>query len=306
MLTDLQKKTSQAIVNIFESGGPLGDYSAVALIKGDKGGLSYGRAQATLMSGSLFILISRYCEAPGAQFADALSHYLDKMQQMDASLNNDDALKTLLGEAGRDAVMQSAQDNFFDQGYWNPALAAATRMGAESALGVTITYDSWIQSGGGGWQRLASQTNDQFDTIGNIDEERWYGHYVALRREWLAASASAPVRKSVYRMDAFIDLIGQDKWDLPLPLTVRGVTIDEKVLAGTAPARRLVKLTSPFMTGDDVRRVQQALVNAGYAANVDGIYGPGTTQMVKQFQQARGLVPDGIVGPTTLAALGLA
>jgi peptidoglycan hydrolase-like protein with peptidoglycan-binding domain len=60
------------------------------------------------------------------------------------------------------------------------------------------------------------------------------------------------------------------------------------------------------MTGDDVRRVQQALVDAGYAASVDGIYGPATTETVKQFQQARGLAPDGIVGPATRAALGLA
>lgn len=306
MLTHLQRKTGQAIVNIFESGRPLGDYSAVAVIKGDKGGLSYGRAQAALMSGSLFALISRYCEAPRAQYADALSPYLDRMQQMDASLNGDDALKTLLRQAGSDPVMQTAQDDFFDQGYWNPALAAATGMGAQSALGVSITYDSWIQSGAGGWERLARQTNDQFDTIRSIGEQRWYGHYVALRRDWLAASASAPVRNSVYRMDAFINLIGQDKWDLPLPLTVRGVTIDEGVLTGAAPAGRLLRLTSPFMTGDDVRRVQQALVNAGYAASVDGTYGPGTTEMVKQFQQARGLAPDGIVGPATRAALGLA
>lgn len=306
MLTHLQRKTGQAIVNIFESGRPIGDYSAVAVVKGDEGGLSYGRAQAALMRGGLFILIQRYCQAAGAQYADALSSYLASMRQRDASLNGDDALKALLRHAGSDPVMQKAQDDFFDQRYWNPALVAATHMGARSALGVTITYDSFIHSGVGGWERLASETSDRFGASGSIGEEPWYGRYVELRRDWLAASKSAPIRNSVYRMDAFIDLIRQDKWDLPLPLTVRGVIIDEGVLAGAAPAGRLLRLTGPFMTGDDVRQVQQALVKAGYAANVDDIYGPGTAEMVKQFQQARGLTPDGIVGPSTRAALGLA
>jgi chitosanase len=150
MLTHLQRKTGQAIVNIFESGRPIGDYSAVTVVKGDEGGLSYGRAQGALMRGGLFTLIQRYCQAAGAQYADALSSYLGSMRQRDASLNGDDALKALLREAGSDPVMQKAQDDFFDQRYWNPALAAATSMGVQSALGVTITYDSFIHSGVGG------------------------------------------------------------------------------------------------------------------------------------------------------------
>jgi chitosanase len=55
MLTELQKKTAKAIVNIFETGRPLGDYSKVTLLQGDTGHLTYGRSQTTLASDNLYL-----------------------------------------------------------------------------------------------------------------------------------------------------------------------------------------------------------------------------------------------------------
>ena len=56
--------------------------------------------------------------------------------------------------------------------------------------------------------------------------------------------------------------------------------------------------------GDDVRAVQQALSQLGYAVGeVDGIYGPRTQAAVAAFQEASGLTADGIVGAETLQAL---
>ena len=72
MLTELQKKTAKAIVNIFETGRPLGDYSKVTLLQGDTGHLTYGRSQTTLGSGNLYLLIKSYCKASGATLAAEL------------------------------------------------------------------------------------------------------------------------------------------------------------------------------------------------------------------------------------------
>ncbi len=44
MLTDLQKRTAQAIVNIFETGKVRGNHAQVTLIPGDTGHLTYGRS----------------------------------------------------------------------------------------------------------------------------------------------------------------------------------------------------------------------------------------------------------------------
>ena len=58
--------------------------------------------------------------------------------------------------------------------------------------------------------------------------------------------------------------------------------------------------------GDAVKIIQQRLQDLGYySGNVDGIYGYGTNEGVRLFQQNNGLTPDGIVGEGTLNALGI-
>lgn len=59
-------------------------------------------------------------------------------------------------------------------------------------------------------------------------------------------------------------------------------------------------------TGDEVKQLQQALVNAGYdigVAGVDGSFGPATQAAVTQYQKDRGLQVDGMAGPETQGSL---
>jgi len=57
-------------------------------------------------------------------------------------------------------------------------------------------------------------------------------------------------------------------------------------------------------SGSEVKAMQVILTGAGYHVGpVDGIFGPATQAAVKAFQAAKGLVPDGIVGPLTWEAL---
>nr|WP_237702729.1 peptidoglycan-binding protein [Candidatus Protofrankia datiscae] len=53
----------------------------------------------------------------------------------------------------------------------------------------------------------------------------------------------------------------------------------------------------------EVARVQQRLTDLGYSLAVDGIFGPRTTRVVKDYQRQHGLVADGIVGARTYAQL---
>jgi peptidoglycan hydrolase-like protein with peptidoglycan-binding domain len=60
--------------------------------------------------------------------------------------------------------------------------------------------------------------------------------------------------------------------------------------------------------GDGVKELQ-ARLNRDYPAysnlTEDGIYGPATEAVVREFQRRAGLTVNGIAGPETLVELGL-
>lgn len=308
-LTDLQKRTAQAIVNVFETGTPAGDYAAVTLLPGDTGHLTYGRAQTTLGSGNLYLLIKAYCSAPGAAWADALSPYLPRLQDIDLGLDHDTRFRTLLADAGSDPVMREVQDAFFDRVFWTPAALAADGLGLTEPLAVAVVYDSKVH---GSWAHIRDRVTEARGHPRSIGARAWIGAYVSARRAWLAGHSNALLRRTVYRMDAFQDLLDARNWQLGLPLRVRGQHIDTDVLGGPAVrataedmAQRTLRLTDPPMTGSDVEALQRALAACGWAINIDAVFDAGTERCVRQFQQEEGLVADGIAGPATLGALGL-
>ncbi|NKE43370.1 DUF3380 domain-containing protein [Roseomonas frigidaquae] len=87
---------------------------------------------------------------------------------------------------------------------------------------------------------------------------------------------------------------------------------DQKLAAAYADAAGLAPLARPISSmlrighrGGVVLRVQQALNQVGASLQADGVFGRVTEIAVQQFQDARGLAPDGVVGPATARALGL-
>jgi chitosanase len=300
-MNDLQNLTCGAIVNVFETGRVRGDYGAIAVLKGDSGHLSYGRSQAALGAGSLFKLLDLYCRQSGGQFTAQIQPLLPRFEAKDVSLDTDTDVQLLLKQAGQqDPVMRATQDQFFNDSYLTPAIRDAQAFGLTLALAQTIIYDSHVQ---GGWTRL----RDRIGPPGDLGEKEWAKNYLAMRRTWLQ-SLAPPLPSTVYRVDSFGSLIAQDKWDLALPLVVHGVTITQDALAPESPTEggspRTLRLTSPYLQGDDVRKLQQALTANGQPVSSDGIYGPFTDHLVKVWQTSQAIVEDG-VGPRTRSSLGL-
>ncbi len=306
MLTDLQKKTAQAIDQIFETSKVTGDYGRVALLASDTSHLTYGKAQMTLASGNLHLLIAEYCRTPGAALAGALSPFLPQLENRDLALDHDFTFRGLLRDAGEDAVMHAVQDGFFDRVYWQPAMRQMNAIGGSQALTAATVYDSTIH---GSWRLMRDRTNNRHGSMAQLGEQPWVGAYLATRRDWLANHSNTPLHKTVYQMDALQGLVASAAWDLALPLTVRGIRIDEAALSSDVrvsaadPSERILKLTRPMMQGRDVRALQKALKAKMVAVEVDGVFGSGTERAVIQFQVQAGLIVDGIAGPAAWAAL---
>lgn len=307
MLSEIQKRTAQAIVNIFETGRPAGDYGSVTVLKGDTGHLTYGRSQTTLASGNLALLLHAY-RAAGGRLANAIKPFLPAFDRRDIKLDNDEKVKSVLRQAGDDPVMKRIQDEFFDRIYWTTAIKSADNIGVTKPLSVTVIYDSKIH---GSYDMIKNLTDNKYGWTQDVGEEEWIKSYVSVRRDWLAAHGNSLLRRTVYRMDAFNDLIKEGKWDLSLPLNVRNVVISEElfrpdyapptVVSASEAGERVLFYTRPVIRGEDVERLQRAL---GFSIDkIDGIFGQGTATAVRKFQRSRGLKVDGKVGPATWAEL---
>ena len=57
-------------------------------------------------------------------------------------------------------------------------------------------------------------------------------------------------------------------------------------------------------SGQEVRRLQQALNREGYSLDVDGGFGKKTLAALMDYQRRVGMTPDGVAGSKTWASLG--
>ena len=309
-----KKKIIQSIVNVFETGKAEGDYSCVTVLKGDTGHLTYGRSQTTLGSGNLYKLLDSYMNSAESLSCKSLEPYMERVLKKDLSLDNDRNFHQLLKDMGKESTMKLVQDEFFDKNYWIPAMKSANNCGLTLPLSLAVVYDSKIH---GSWKLIKKMIPFNPTGLGEYYEKKWVKLYIETRRGWLANHKNKLLNKTVYRMDAFLDLISLNNWNLQTPFTVHGTTIktepdDNKVLSTESDQRRKffvskrpIQLDSPLMCGVDVYTLQYALIiYYGFQrlAN-DGVFGIATKNSVMEFQRNNDLTPDGIVGKKTREAL---
>lgn len=298
VLTATQALAAKAIVEVFETGAPRGDYGQVTVLPGDTGRLTYGRARVTLGSGHLHRLVERYCATVGARFGGRLRAWLQVLAARGTAADTDLKLHNLLRACADDAVMRDLQDAFFDEMHWSPALRAATRLGLRSPLGVAVVFDSWMH---GAWALLRDRTLAG-GTVQQLGEHEWVLRYLRARREWLASHPNPLMRQAVLRMDALQRLAVQDAWALSLPLVVQGHEISLPMLQalppgshdGPQPGARELSVRSPMLRGQDVRLVQLALSDQGCDIRADGIFGNSTARFIRAFQRTGDLPETGV------------
>jgi peptidoglycan hydrolase-like protein with peptidoglycan-binding domain len=145
-----------------------------------------------------------------------------------------------------------------------------------------------------GYTAAGDVTVSGFDALGQILTARGAPMYLALLK-FLGEPGVNAAGDKITRFH----LASQ----LGKPVTVNGNDLSEW-FNGKTPAGqpRLLRLTDPPATGDDVRAVQKVVMSDG---RTDGIYDVTTALAVMRFQKAHGLNINGVVDAPTREKLGL-
>lgn len=219
------------ITTVLETGG-LDRYGAINDY--DNGVISYGKHQATLMSGALEALLNRYIGSSSAPAASTLSNYMGRVRQKDKSLRTDQGFKRALVEAAADPAMQKAQDAAIIVSHYKPAAKSANEWGIESPLGVSMLYDTNLQ---GGMATVLARTKSALGGVvgeRGITEHAFLAEFNRQRRARLislAKNAGLQTRhgkalfNSTYRCDAFDKLLSAGNLQLAGDIDIRGTDV---------------------------------------------------------------------------------
>lgn len=84
----------------------------------------------------------------------------------------------------------------------------------------------------------------------------------------------------------------------------RPSTSEPSKTVSTPTLKRVLKLESPYLKGDDITNLQKKLSSLGFKiSSIDGVFGEKTKSAVEAFQKSKGLSVDGIVEKATFEAL---
>lgn len=220
-----KKNVIENIVGVFETGKPGGgDYSTCVYLA-DGAGITYGKHQATDKSGSLDAIVQRFLVHKKSETM-RLSPFLTLLEQNNTvGYEPDDLppwvhdLMGILERLGSDPIMQKAQDEIFDEWYWEPMAKRCREMGLRHALSWLVMYDTAIHSGPAGIDRMRRLFGPVPPSAGG-DEKLFTEAYVHARRRWLSTHQKIILHATVYRMDSILDIMKRGNWELNTPLTL--------------------------------------------------------------------------------------
>jgi len=211
------------ITSVMETSESKGKYEMLHTLN-DGGGISYGKHQVTLTSGTLTKLLDTYLELASKDSANAktLQQYLSRVRKHDLSLRGEKAFLEALRNAASEKEMVQAQDVTFLGVYGKPAWDAAKDGKISSALGHAMLYDTKIQGGmetllENAEKKLGGKIGDTVEGV-KIDERRFLTVFNDLREARLyrlAAYAEKQgnktranmLRNSAYRTASFRQLL---------------------------------------------------------------------------------------------------
>lgn len=236
--TDNEKLKALAIVNIFETSRPFGNFAACVVLN-DGAGVSYGISQFTHRSGSLAAVVETYLNIGGKVGAEILAAALPDLKRTSLSaingLASDGRFKKALRAAAVTREMKAAQQQVAAEKYLEPAIEICAAKGFVLPLSLAVVYDSITH---GSWERIALRVEPQgvkqiASKDATLNEKAWITAYVRKRHFWL--SNIKRLKATGYRTRFFLNQIATGNWDLRLPVTVHGFRLTEDLLPSEDP-----------------------------------------------------------------------
>jgi len=166
---------------------------------------------------------------------------------------------------------------------------------------VVMQYLPWLWRA---WQIGTSWGNSHSIGCEMCEDKLWEESYFLKAKmnmvelyAMLAKTYNVPVNKIVGHYEAHTLGIGSNHGDPRHWWSKFGYTMDD--------FRNEVKEAMNTMVNynEGVKKLQQDLNKLGYALTVDGLFGPGTKEVVSRFQKDNRLDVDGSAGPITLAKI---
>jgi len=224
--TENDKLKALAIVHVFETSKPFGDYAACVVLN-DGAGVSYGINQFTHRSGSLAAVVREYL-ANGGQlgreiFTSTLPVLAKKTTAAIEQLAGNELFKRTLKTAAITGEIKAAQRLVAYERYLRPAMEICERMRFVTPLSLAVVYDSVTH---GSWELISARVNSTVRTTKPEPlafEKSWITEYVRARHRWLTEIRR--LKATNYRTKFFLDQIAIGNWELRLPVTVHGVRL---------------------------------------------------------------------------------
>ena len=302
---EIVRRVAFRITGVFEAPS----YSTIQII--DSGIISYGQHQATLASGTLEIILKRYCDSCDSKTAKALKKFLSRVAAKDASLKKDQKFLDLLRAAGAEEAMIDAQDSVFIEKYWLPAVAKAAAENVKSPLGLAIFYDTLVQ---GGLDNTIERVRKKLGNV-SVAEQKYLKTFLECRRERLLEIAEKQLKSTnattrtngkmlknsaKTRIGALMNLVEANNLELLGKFDINGKMI-EGIDGASIPTPTPPKILKRGDVNDDVKLLQDGFVALGYMRTDKigtgyGTFGPQTQAAVEAFQKDLGLKATGEFG----------
>lgn len=221
----MSKPTIIKILNVFEndSASPNTDYSSIYIYKdgpNKREQITLGRG-FTECGGALWRVFSRYNDKGGKNGKKLLEA---KERSCKGILPDDQEFLDLIHDSCSEQVMKDAQDEIYDEIYWNKGAQWAEQNGFILPLSQAVIQDSFLQSGGI-LDFLRRRFSSKTPANGGFEKE-WIKQYVDVRHNWLANHSNSILHNTIYRTNFFKKQIQNGNWMLDkFPIYPNGVKL---------------------------------------------------------------------------------